>query len=70
MHWEYLDQPFIFIMMINLLELEDKATDLLYGDRDTAYRLVINQSERNPYRTLEWWWEKVIHDLIHDRDRS
>lgn len=56
--------------MINLLELEDKAVGLLSGDSDAAYRLVLNQSERNPYRSLEWWWEKVIHDLIHDRDCS
>jgi replication-associated recombination protein RarA len=48
-------------------ETEKQLLRLLNGDRRTALRLVENMKLRNPDKTEQWCWEKVIFDLQRDR---
>lgn len=40
---------------------------LMNGDRTAALRLVAQAKQRNPGRSEQWCWEKVIYDLERDR---
>ncbi|MBE9183086.1 hypothetical protein IQ268_31620 [Oculatella sp. LEGE 06141] len=47
--------------------LARKLLPLVNGDMETAKRLVIQAREKNPGRSEQWCWEKVIYDLERDR---
>jgi hypothetical protein len=49
--------------------LERKLLKLLGGNRNTAERLIGQSRLRNPDRSADWHWEKVIYDLERDRWR-
>ncbi len=49
------------------IDTERKLLRLLNGDRRTANRLVANMQMRNPDKSDQWCWEKVIFDLQRDR---
>lgn len=51
-------------------ETERKLLRLLNGDRRTANRLVANMQMKNPDKSAQWCWEKVIFDLQRDRHSS
>ena len=40
---------------------------LLYGDKQTAIRLIQHVRSRNPQKSFKWCVEKVITDLEYDR---
>ncbi len=48
-------------------EVEAKLLRLLNGNHATALRLVQQAQLRNPDRSEQWCWEKVISDLERDR---
>ncbi|WP_310488850.1 hypothetical protein [Chamaesiphon sp. VAR_69_metabat_338] len=50
-------------------QLERKLLKLLGGNRKTAERLIQQSRLRNPDRSADWHWEKVIYDLERDRWR-
>jgi hypothetical protein len=50
-------------------ELQRQLIRLLYGDADTARRLLYLSIERNSDRDMVWHLEKTIQELIRDRSR-
>ncbi len=50
-------------------KLERRLLQLLRGDRTAAKRLIERAKEKNPGRSENWYWEKVIYDLERDRYR-
>jgi hypothetical protein len=48
-------------------ETERHLLRLMNGDRTAALRLVAQAKQRNPGRSEQWCWEKVIYDLERDR---
>lgn len=49
------------------LELQNQLLSLVGGHADIAERLLDLARENYPDRPEEWYWEKVIADLKHDR---
>lgn len=47
--------------------LDRELLDLVRGDKQAAYRLLRGVQERNPGRSPQWCYEKVIRDLTRDR---
>lgn len=50
-------------------ELLHRLVGLLYGDWDTATRLLLKTFDDHPTRSHQWILEKTIDDLIRDRSR-
>jgi hypothetical protein len=46
---------------------QDRLYTLVNGDMRTARRLLDAVKERNPKRSYQWHWEKVIYDLERDK---
>ncbi|MBW4683275.1 MAG: tetratricopeptide repeat protein [Microcoleus vaginatus WJT46-NPBG5] len=49
------------------LKLERKLINLLNGNRSAAERLIEQTRQKNPGKSENWYWEKVIYDLERDR---
>ncbi|MBD2040685.1 tetratricopeptide repeat protein [Microcoleus sp. FACHB-672] len=49
------------------LKLERKLINLLNGNRSAAERLIEQTRYKNPGKSENWYWEKVIYDLERDR---
>ncbi len=47
--------------------LEQRLLKLLYGDRKAARRLIEQAKKKNPGRSENWYYEKVIDDLQCER---
>ncbi len=47
--------------------LEQRLLKLLYGERKAARRLIEQAKKKNPGRSENWYYEKVIDDLQCDR---
>jgi hypothetical protein len=50
-------------------QTQSKLTRLLGGNQKTINRLVEQSRFRNPDRSEQWHWEKVLYDLERDRWR-
>jgi len=48
-------------------KVEAKLMRMLNGDRATANRLIEREKYKNPGRSENWYWEKVLFDLQRDR---
>ncbi|MCX7594972.1 MAG: hypothetical protein N2235_14680 [Fischerella sp.] len=48
-------------------KLQRKLLNLLHEDREAAKRLLTQAKLKNPNRTTDWYFEKVIYDLERDR---
>ncbi|MFB2923424.1 tetratricopeptide repeat protein [Aerosakkonema funiforme] len=48
-------------------ELQNKLLTLVGGNWATAERLVEQERRKNPGKSENWYWEKVIYDLERDR---
>ena len=51
-----------------LSQLQDELLGLVQGNSDTAQNLVESQKSKTPDESEEWIWQKVIQDLIRDRN--
>jgi polyhydroxyalkanoate synthesis regulator phasin len=49
-------------------KLKKKLLTLVKGDLDTALRLVNAEKLKNPGRSEDWYWEKVIYSYERDLD--
>ncbi len=49
-------------------KLKRKLLTLVKGDLDTALRLVNAEKLKNPGRSEDWYWEKVIYSYERDLD--
>jgi uncharacterized membrane protein (DUF106 family) len=47
--------------------LKKRLLQLVYSDKETANRLLHNVVKKYPHKTVNWYFEKVIHDLEQDR---
>jgi hypothetical protein len=50
-------------------QTHNKLMRLLGGNRQTIDRLVNQARIRNPHKSEQWYWEKVLYDLERDRWR-
>ena len=50
-------------------ELQHKLLRLLHNDRGAAFRLLSHVKMKNPGKSTNWYFEKVIYDLERDRGR-
>lgn len=48
-------------------ETQERLCTLVRGDMKAARRLIDGVKERNPRRSNQWVWEKVIFDLERDK---
>jgi len=49
------------------IEIPSELLRMLYGDRETAHRLLSAVQQANRGKSARWCAEKVIHDLERDR---
>lgn len=48
-------------------KLQKKLLLLLHDDREAANRLLTQAMLKYPHKTADWYFEKVIYDLVRDR---
>lgn len=48
-------------------ELQERLMAMVGGHRPTAHRLLSLERKTNPGRSEEWYFSKVIEDLVRDR---
>ncbi|WP_026733236.1 hypothetical protein [Fischerella sp. PCC 9605] len=60
-------QTSIFNLDQGSRKLQRKLLNLLHDDREAAKRLLTQAKLKNPNRTTDWYFEKVIYDLERDR---